>query len=124
MFINLSNHLSNNWHSTQREAAEVYGEIVDLAFPHIDPLASEAEVLMIAHQYLSQCLDHLQGLASPHAVHVMGEMTFTFALVALLQAKEVLCVAATSNRLVEMNPDGSKTARFVFAQFRPYTPIR
>ena len=37
MFINLTNHSSTNWSKKQRKAAEVYGQIIDMPFPVIQP---------------------------------------------------------------------------------------
>ena len=58
--------------------------------------------------------------ATPDAVHLMGEMTFTYALVSLLQAANILCVASTSDRKVIEEENGKKTILFEFKQFRAY----
>jgi hypothetical protein len=51
----------------------------------------------------------------------MGEMTFTCTLVQLLHRKGILCLAATSHRMVEEDPaSGKKIAYFRFERFRPY----
>jgi hypothetical protein len=48
MLLNLSNHPSVNWSPEQRAAAErQFGGVADLAFPHIDPTATTAEVKKI-----------------------------------------------------------------------------
>ena len=39
MLINLSNHTSAMWDESQKKAALIYGKLVDLPFPAIDPLA-------------------------------------------------------------------------------------
>jgi hypothetical protein len=55
----------------------------------------------------------------PQAVHLMGEMTFTFRLVTMLQAAGIPCIASTTHRTVEER-DGKKIVQFEFVQFRPY----
>ena len=37
IFINCSNHPSRYWSREQIEAAEQYGEVVDIRFPIVDP---------------------------------------------------------------------------------------
>ena len=39
MFINFTNHPSAQWSAEQKAAAQAYGEVIDLAFPAIDPAA-------------------------------------------------------------------------------------
>lgn len=41
MFINFTNHPSAQWSAEQKAAAQAYGEVIDLAFPAIDPAADE-----------------------------------------------------------------------------------
>jgi len=55
----------------------------------------------------------------PAAVHLMGEMTFTFALVQKLKSAGIPCVASTTHRRVEER-GGKKIVQFEFVQFRPY----
>lgn len=43
MLLNLSNHPSSLWCDEQKKAAEtLFGEIVDLPFPQVDPNGDEA----------------------------------------------------------------------------------
>lgn len=37
MLINCSNHPSRLWGDPQKEAAKVYGEIMDIPFPQVNP---------------------------------------------------------------------------------------
>lgn len=116
MLLNLSNHPSTHWPRPQTEAAiNAYGEIQDLPFPQIDPTWTSAQIGELADQYLQK----IQAL-QPTAVHIMGEVTFTFALVEKLLAAGIPCIASTTERLVTTNPDGSKTSVFRFVAFRPY----
>ena len=53
------------------------------------------------------------------AVHIMGEMNFTYALVNKLKANGIKCVASTTKReTVEEN--GVKISKFNFVRFREY----
>jgi len=58
------------------------------------------------------------------AVHIMGELTFCFAMVARLQKAGVTCLASTTRRETVENGDGSKTSRFEFVRFREYTTLK
>ena len=118
VLINLSNHPCVAWSPKQREAAERYGRIVDMEFPAIDPECDERQIDALASNYASriEAMDHDETVT----VHVMGEMTFTLALVDKLTAAGIACVASTTRRNVVDNPDGTKTVRFDFVRFRPY----
>ena len=117
MFVNLSNHPSVSWSSKQLEAAMAYGEVVDLPFPDISPQMDEQELSLLANDYLQRVKD-----ISPESctVHVMGELTFTFVLVRQLLAEGYTCVASTTERVVDILPDGSKVSKFSFVRFRKY----
>lgn len=116
MFLNLSNHPSEKWSDVQRTSAEKeYGTIQDMPFPNINPAATPDEIYQLAAEYCNKIRK-----IDAHAVHLMGEMTFTFCLVKMLQTIGINCVAATSERKSVENPDGSKTIHFEFVQFRKY----
>lgn len=121
MLINLSNHPSETWLEPQKSAAQAYGTIHDLAFPHIDPAADSQNVAELAADYLERCLELLSQTTKPseHAIHVMGEMTFVYSFVAQAQAKELRCIASTTIRDVTER-DGVKEVRFHFMRFREY----
>ena len=118
MLLNLSNHPSLNWSSTQLSAAqEAYGGVTDLPFPAIDPTWTKQEIQTLAEQYVATIL----GMSPvPEAVHLMGELTFSFALVKLLKARGITCVASTARRQVVEKAPGHKEAIFEFVQFRAY----
>lgn len=127
MFINVSNHPSSKWAEDQHEAATHWGEIIDLAFPQIDPQMSREEVIALAGEYLSRVdtLVQEQGRDVDEVmVMVAGEFTFTYHLVQALLAAGYRVVTACSRREAQevLQPDGSiiKTARFDFIQFREY----
>ena len=122
MFINLSNHPSDKWSSEQRAAALAYGEIKDIQFPNIPPDATTQEVYNLAQGYYQQ-ITTISNQETQTPMHIMGEMTFTCTLIAMLQKGGFRCVAATSQRNTVENPDGSKTIVFNFVQFRDYPQI-
>lgn len=118
MLLNLSNHPSAFWPQKQiQEAEKHYSSIQDLPFPHIDPQGDEAQIQELALSYLDRIL-----ALQPKAVHLMGELTFTLALVQLLQSHGISCLASTTHRTTEDMPDGTKISRFEFVRFRHYRP--
>lgn len=116
MFINLTNHPSSGWSEEQLKAAQEYGDVVDLSFPIIEPFFSSQDVNELADITIEgiMCLD------TQPVVHIMGEMTFTYAMVSRLKALGITCIASTTERLVKMMPDGKKVSEFKFVQFREY----
>lgn len=120
MFINLSNHPSKTWTEEQVQAASVWGEILDIEFPDIDPTADEDEIMVLAESYFNRILQINSQVGEILVVHLMGELTFCFALLSKLQQKGIKCVASTSRRETQDNLDGSKTIRFRFVRFREF----
>ena len=116
MFINLTNHPSPGWSEDQLKAAQQYGEVVDFSFPNIEPFFTSEDIYELANKVV----EGIKALDSNPVVHVMGEMTFTYAVVSRLKALGVTCVASTTERLVKMMPDGKKISEFKFVQFREY----
>lgn len=116
MFINLTNHPSENWSQEQIKAACQYGDIVDLHFPIIEPFSTKKEIDELA----DTTVEGIMTLDNNPVVHVMGEMTFTYAVVSRLKSLGVICVASTTERLVKMMSDGKKISDFKFVQFREY----
>jgi len=113
--INLSNHPSGNWPAEQIQAAQAqYGRVVDMPFPRINPSMDAAQMQSLVQEYF----ETIQAM-QPAAVHLMGEMTFTFALVQKLKSAGIPCVASTTHRRVEER-GGKKIVQFEFVQFRPY----
>lgn len=119
IFINLSNHPSSAWSGEQRSAAiSQYGSIVDIPFPSIDPSAEDCCIKNLADEHMERIARLAEGRCP--TVHIMGEMNFTFAMVKRLQEKGILCVASTTERIVEQMPDGEKKSTFKFVRFRRY----
>jgi hypothetical protein len=113
MFINLSNHPSASWSPTQLTAAN--DQVVDLPFPAVDPSGDEAYIKQLVNDYYNKIIN-IQDVS---AVHIMGEMNFTYALVNKLKANGIKCLASTTKReTVEEN--GVKISKFNFVRFREY----
>ena len=116
MLINLSNHPSSKWTAAQTAAAvKYYQKVVDMPFPNIAPEWSDQKIAVLAVEYAQKII-----AKQPQAVHLMGEMTFTYALVNLLQKASIHCVASTSERIVQEEENNKKTVFFHFIQFRAY----
>lgn len=119
MLINLTNHPSEKWSEEQREAALAYGEIVDMAFPIIEPLYSKEDIMRLVKEYTDMIVD-VKSRTNNTVVHVMGEMTFTHNLVNSLTEKGIRCLASTTERNTIISPNGEKISTFKFVQFRKY----
>ncbi len=117
MFINLSNHPSSGWGEGQLTAAQRIGDIVDVAFPLVAPGASADEVKQMARELVEHIME--MGDTATLTVHIMGEMTLTYNIVAALSRLGVRCVASTTERMVT-EVDGKKVSEFHFVQFREY----
>lgn len=119
MFINFTNHPSAQWSAEQKAAAQAYGEVIDLAFPAIDPAADEATLDSLASAYAARIL-HM----NPDAVLCQGELTFVYRVVLRLERAGIPVFSACSFRKSQetISPDGStlKQSVFVFTRFRRY----
>ena len=117
MLLNLSNHYSTTWLSNQLECAtQEFGMVIDMPFPSINP---EWDFLLVSKLAVNYFEKIITMVPQPNAVHVMGELTFTFNLVALLKASGITCIASTTNRVV-FEKNGQKLSRFEFIRFREY----
>lgn len=124
MLLNLSNHPSTTWPEAQRRAAlEQFGEVTDLAFPKVPPEAGLEQIDALAREYLEKISAHQSTGGKPFAVHLMGEMTFTYTLINLLRQRGIPCLASTTERTVTEEQDGRKVSHFRFIRFRPYFPL-
>ena len=121
MLINLSNHTSINWEQSQTEAAvRDYAEILDIAFPHIDPQWDNEKIKELAKEYYDKILLELRNIANKqNAVHLMGETVFCFILANMLKDAGIICLASTTIRNANEN-NGLKTSVFEFVRFRKY----
>ncbi len=122
MLINLSNHPSAKWGEKQTTTAiEKYGKIQDIPFPQVNPEARSIDIKKMAADYVKQIRQLSKADENqPFAVHIMGEMNLTFRIISLLKRSNITCVASTTFRDTIDHPDGSKTFKFEFIQFREY----
>lgn len=116
MFVNLTNHPSEGWSEEQLAAAHEYGEIVDIHFPNIEPSFTSSMVNSLA----DVTVDTITAMGKDIVVHVMGEMTYTYAVVSRLKSLGITCLASTTERNIITMPDGKKLSEFRFVQFREY----
>lgn len=120
IFVNITNHPSSQWDDYQKETARQYGEVHDLEFPSIDEMGDENYISKLVDKSIAD-IQLLSNNWSCHVtVHIMGEMTFTYAMVQKLRMMGVTCVASTTERIVDIQPDGSKVVKFKFERFREY----
>lgn len=117
VLINLTNHSSVNWGDVQMQAAESYGEVIDIPFPNISPDASQTYIDQLTEEFVNQIIK--QSAFFEITMHIMGEMTFTYQVVSRLKAFGIKCVASTTERIVT-EEDGKKISEFRFVRFREY----
>ena len=118
ILLNLSNHPYNSWSEKQKNAAAVYGECIDLKFPMIDASLDKDAIMNIVDNTLSEIKSYTEK--NKITVHVMGEMTFCFAIVNKLKSIGIKSIASCSNRNVTMEGE-VKTSVFEFERFREYS---
>ncbi len=122
MLINLTNHPSSTWSKEQLITAErLYGSIIDIPFPSVDPNGNEDYITKLADDYCQRVQNTLSG--DSITVHIMGEMTLTFAIVNKLQKNGITCIASTTKRCSMEQPDGRTLSVFRFVKFRRYSLI-
>ena len=92
-FINFTNHPSAHWDSKQRESAEKYGTIEDMAFPTVSPEMDEEELGNLADEMVKQIM-----AKEPAAVLCQGEFTLAYQVVRRLIEKGITVLAACSQR--------------------------
>jgi hypothetical protein len=101
-------------------------DVYDVPFPHINPRATKHDVEMLADDYFKKITtlihEHVaeKSLQPQVPIHIMGEMSFTFALVRRLQAAGYKCLASTTRRIYSKDSEGKNVRRFEFVRFREY----
>jgi len=121
MLLNLSNHPLNTWSNKQVDTAEKeYGKIIDIPFPKINPNADENEINYLTEQYLSKIINALQKSSdTKNAVHLMGELTFVFALANKLIDNNIKVISSTTKR-ESFQSEFGKLSKFNFVRFREF----
>lgn len=113
-FINFSNHESVCWNAKQIASAMVYGEIVDIPFPQVDPMWTEDDIKEIGTEYLEKIMAY-----QPAAVMCQGEFSVAYYVVSHLKKRGITVVTACSKRNTVVNGN-EKISRFEFEKFREY----
>lgn len=121
MLLNLTNHNSSNWSTSQLESAkERWGAIIDMPFPDVPPDFDESQMILLAKKVAEKAV----GL-QPDAVLCQGEMTMVFSLVHMFYLHGIPSYAATTSRQSEeaAKEDGTvhKQSVFRFVRFREYS---
>lgn len=117
-FLNISNHPSRNWDDEQLSEAMKYGEIVDIPFPDIDPNFDKFKIKEMAERMFNNILNSYSE--KEITVHVMGELTFCYSLVSMLERVGIRCLASCSYRNTIVCQEGKKLSVFRFVRFREY----
>lgn len=107
MLINCSNHPYEIWSDLQKEAASIYGEVIEMPFPQIDPVLESEEIRRLVAEYARKIEQQ-----KPDAVFVAGEFTFTFMLVDKLLSDGVKVIASCSRRVTEEIKKEDGTSRY------------
>jgi Mg2+ and Co2+ transporter CorA len=109
MLINFSNHNSSRWKEKQKQISyELFNSIVDIEFPSINPEAEADELEQLLNKTMDELLKIIdQSNDENKAIHIMGEMTFSFRLVTKLKERGIRCIASTTERRIEER-DGLK----------------
>ena len=119
MLINCTNHPYEIWNDAQRKAAAVYGEVLDIPFPQIDPKWTTQDLRKLTENYSQKIKAY-----APAAVMVAGEFTFAFMLVDKLLRDGIKVICSCSRRMtVETKKDdgtSEKQSVFLFEGFREY----
>lgn len=121
MLINLSNHPYETWDEKQKQTAITeFGNVNDLIFPDVDPLANTDDIVRLAAKYYDECKYKLENSSDKiNSVHISGESCFLFQFVTIAKAQGVHCICSTTRRLV-INKGNKKTSIFQFVKFRNY----
>ena len=108
-FVNHTNHVTENWSTTQRQASETFGVIIDVPFPVVPPDFDEAAVAELVQKNLREILK-----LQPAAVLCQGEFNYTFALVSEFKEKNILQIAEIADAITayaQNFPDAIKICR-------------
>ena len=121
IFVNFSNHPSENWSNEQISAAKRIvsgGSIVDIAFPQVSGDADESEISRTADKYAKEIIS-----LNPSAVMCQGEFGICLEVVTTLKNNGIKVLYSCSERktvetVIENRTE--KTSVFKFVRFREY----
>lgn len=122
MLINLTNHPSTTWSENQfQQAVTQFGGVVDFQFPKILESMESDELIKTAKLTIDEIQNKFPEFKS---ILVMGEHTFTFAIVIELLKSGFSCYATVAPRDVLDEKNNIKISRFQFVKFRKYPDYR
>lgn len=121
IFVNFSNHPSENWSNEQISAAKRIvsgGSIVDIVFPQVSGDADESEISRTADKYAKEIIS-----LNPSAVMCQGEFGICLDVVTTLKNNGIKVLYSCSERktvetVIENRTE--KTSVFKFVRFREY----
>lgn len=113
-FINFTNHPSSLWDEKQLQAAQEFGEIVELPFPSVDVSCEKEDIEEMAEELVRKIC-----ILNPSAVLCQGEFGLTYQVVKRLKEKKIRVLSACSERKV-IQKGNEKVAIFRFEKFREY----
>lgn len=114
VFVNFTNHPSNRWEEKQTQQAMVYGTIVDVPFPSVNPRGDEKYIAALAEECVMQIMQY-----QPQAVLCQGEFCLAYHVIGRLKEKGIKMLAACSERCVQ-EQGNKKEVFFQFVRFREY----
>ena len=114
LFVNFTNHSSDNWELRQKKAAEKYGVIKDIPYPDVDPNGDREYIIRMADFYVEE-IEKLK----PAAVLCQGEFCLAYQVISKLKERHITVLAACSKRCVKTE-GREKRVLFMFEQFREY----
>lgn len=100
-------------------AIRLFGAVSDLPHPEIDPESDEPYIQQLALKTARHVIK-----TKPKAVHIMGEHTFCFTLIAILQKEGIPCLCSTTRRAIVHLNESEVQRRFDFVRFRTYPILK
>lgn len=117
MFVNVSNVPFSDWQETQLNDAKLYGRLYEFRMQETDPEASTSAIVEQAKSLADRIAKIVwENDESKNAVMVLGEPSFSFALIRELQIRRLTVVCPTYR--IELYGDDELIETFV--RFRNY----
>lgn len=117
MFVNVSNIPLSDWQGAQLDEAKLYGRLYEFRMPEVDAEASTTVVTDLARALADRIAKVVwENDEKKNAVMVLGEPSFSFALIRELQIRRLTVVCPTYR--IELYDDEDLIENFV--RFRNY----
>lgn len=117
MFVNVSNIPLSDWQDAQLDEAKLYGRLYEFRMPEVDAEASTSVVTDLARVLADRIAKVVwENDERKNAVMVLGEPSFSFALIRELQIRRLTVVCPTYR--IELYDDEDLIENFV--RFRNY----